>query len=196
MTGAFEWIGWIAERLGQFIPRWQVVDTRHGAVKWRTVLFRDLVRFRWDPSAKVTVYDHGFVVWFPLFTEFEVYPTEYQTMPLTAQDIVTTDGRTVTARGVMAYEIEDLELILARTFDPEDTVRDIAATSFHDVLCHQSWEELQKGQGRTLDTKLKNEAQKDLKERGVKVHKFTLTSLAPARVLRLVQSTSTEGELR
>lgn len=196
MNGAFEWIGWVAERIGQFIPRWLVVDTRHGAVKWCTVRVRDLVRFKWDPTCKVSVVSAGFVIYWPLFTELELYPIAYQTMPLVAQDIVTTDGRTVTARGVLAYEIQDLEVLLAHTFDPEDTVRDIAGTSFHDVLCHQSWDELQRGQGRTLDTKLKNEAQKDLRERGVLVHKFTLNSLAPARVLRVVQSTSTEGELR
>lgn len=196
MTGAFEWIGWVAERVGQFIPRWQVIDTRHGAVKWTTVRLRDLLHGTWDPSAKVNVLGPGFVIWWPLFSEVEVYPTEYQTMPLTAQDIITTDKRVVTARGVMAYEIEDLERILARTWDPEDTVRDIAASSFHDVICHQSFEQLCAGQGRTLDTKLKNEAQKDLADRGVKVHKFTLTSLAPSRVLRVVQSTSQEGELR
>lgn len=194
MTGLFEWVGKIAEWVGQFIPRWQVIDTRHGAVKWVTIRVRDLLRFHWDPSCKVTVCPSGFVVWWPLFTEFEMYPTAYQTMPLVAQDVVTTDRKTVTARGMLAYSIVDLKLIQAETWDPEDTIRDIAATSFHDVLCHQSLEELYRGQGRGLDTKLKNEAKKDLSVRGVEVHKFTLTSLAPVRVLRIVQSTSQEGE--
>jgi hypothetical protein len=44
----------------------------------------------------------------------------------------------------------------------------------------------------TLDTKLKNTTQKALNDYGVNVIKVMLTDLAPARVLKLMQSTSQE----
>jgi antitoxin component of RelBE/YafQ-DinJ toxin-antitoxin module len=40
----------------------------------------------------------------------------------------------------------------------------------------------------TLDTALKNEAKAALEEYGVKVVKVMLTDMAPARVLRIVQT--------
>jgi len=49
--------------------------------------------------------------------------------------------------------------------------------------------EQQKG---TLDTKLKNAAQRELSDYGVRVLKLMLTDLAPCRVLKLSQSTSQE----
>jgi regulator of protease activity HflC (stomatin/prohibitin superfamily) len=200
MGQAFEWLNRIFDLLWRFVPKPIIVGPQAQALVTRTVLLRDLARGRWRPAAKLAVAEPGFHVFWPLMTEFEIYPVAYQTTPLVAQDIVTApdaEGKrvTVTARGMLSYEIEDLTKILAHTYDPEDTIRDEAATAFHDVLCHQSWDDLVRGQGRTLDTKLRNKAKEALTERGIKVHKFTLTSLAPARVLRVVQSTAQEGEL-
>jgi hypothetical protein len=44
-----------------------------------------------------------------------------------------------------------------------------------------------------LDRELREEAAKGLKSYGVKVLRTTLTDLAPARVLKIVQSTSKDG---
>jgi regulator of protease activity HflC (stomatin/prohibitin superfamily) len=199
MEGAFAWLNKIFDFLWQFVPQPVLIPVQGKAMLTHTILLRDLLRFRWRPSSKVSVAEPGFRVYWPLTTALDIYPTMYQTTPLVAQDVVTApdaNGRrmTITARGMLAYSISDLVKIYAETYDPDDTIRDIAATSMHHVLCGQTWEELCKGQGRTLDTKLKNEVKKDLADRGVEAHKFTLTSLAPSRVLRLVQSTSQEGE--
>lgn len=197
----FEWLNRIFEFLWQFVPKPVQVPVQAQALVTHTVLVRDVLLFRWRPEAKVSVVQPGFHVYWPLVTDLEIYPTAYQTTPLVAQDVVTAPDEhgkrmTITARGMLAYSITDLEKIYAHTYDPEDTIRDVAATSFHDVLCHRTWEDLCKGQGRSLDTALKNEVKKDLSERGIEVHKFTLTSLAPSRVLRVVQSTSQEGEVK
>lgn len=199
MEGAFAWLNKIFDFLWQFVPQFVIVPVQGQALVTRTVLLRDLLRLRWRPEAKITVVLPGFHVFWPLTTSLDIYPTAYQTAPLVAQDVVTSpdaDGKrkTIMARGVLAYSISDLAKIYAETYDPDDTIKDIAGASMHHVLCSQTWEELCKGQGRTLDTKLRNAVKKDLSDRGVEVHQFTLTSLAPSRVLRLVQSTSQEGE--
>ncbi len=196
MQGAFEWVGWIAEWIGQFIPRWKIVDTREGALKWQTIRLRDLIRGRVDSTAKVVKIGPGFHVYWPLFSTFEVYPVKRQTVPLATQIVTTTDKLEVAVTGMIVFAIDDLEKIQGETWDPDDTIKDIAASSLHDVCCHKSYEELCTGQGRTLDTALRNAAKKDLADYGVRVIKFTLTTLAKTRVYRVVQSTHQEGEIK
>lgn len=196
MEGAFAWIGRIAEWVGQFFPAWRIVDTRCGALKWQTIRLRDLARGRWDPTAKIVKCGPGFHVYWPLFSTFEGYPVKRQTVPLPTQIITTTDSIEVAVTGMIVIDIDDLEKIQGETWDPDDTIKDIASSSLHDVCCHKSYDELRKGQGRTLDTALRNAARKDLEDYGVRVIKFTLTTLARTRVYRLVQSTHQEGEIK
>lgn len=196
MGEAFAWLNRFFEWLTQFVPTWRIVDTREGALKWQTVRLRDLARGRWEPSAKVVTLGPGFHVYWPLFSTFEAYPVKRQSVPLASQTITTTDEVSAVVSGMMVFDIMDLQKIYAETVDPDDTIKDIAASELHDICCHKSWEELRKGQGRTLDTALRNAAKKELEDYGVRVIKFTLTTCARTRVYRVVQSTAQEGELR
>jgi hypothetical protein len=65
-----------------------------------------------------------------------------------------------------------------------------------DVLSHMAWADVKRGQGKTLDTKLKNAAKKDLEDYGIEVLKFSLTTLALCKVHRLITSQFTEGEVK
>jgi hypothetical protein len=163
MDKAFAWIGYIVEWLGQFFPRWKVIPTTHGWIKW--------VR-----GFKVKVGGPGIVWWWPATTEIEGYP--------------------VAVSGMLVYEVSDIEKLLGHTFDPDDTVKDIAQSALTDVLGHMSWPDIKKGQGKTLDTKLKNAAKKELEDYGVNVLKCSLTTLALCRVHRLITSQFTEGEVK
>jgi regulator of protease activity HflC (stomatin/prohibitin superfamily) len=182
MESAFAWLRDIADWLGRFVPRWEVVPTTHGWVKW--------VR-----GSKVITGGAGVVWWWPVTTRLMDYPVVRQTTPLPSQVITTMDEKTIAVGGLLVYEIVDLEKILAHTYDPEDTIKDIAASSLHDVLAKMTWEQLRTA-GRQLDTKLKNEAKKDLEDYGVRVIKFTLLTLAPCTVTRVIRSTFQEGEIR
>ena len=183
MENAFAWLKNVIEWLGQFIPQWEIVDTTRGWIKW--------VR-----GYKVKTGGAGIVWHWPVVTRFMTYAIARQTTPLPSQVITTTDEKVVVVSGMLVYEITDLVPLIAHTYDAEDTIRDIATSSLHDVCSHQTWEELRTGQGRTLDTKLRNEAQKDLKAYGVRVIKFTLTTLAPCNVTRVIRSDFQEGEIR
>ena len=176
MESALAWIGQIAEWVGKFIPRWEIVDTVHGAIKF-------------VKGSRVVRLGPGIHWYWPVVTDFHVYPVARQGVDLRAQVFVTEDDQSVAVGGLIVYEIEDIERILAHTYDPEETIHDITLSAIHDVCCQMSWPELKSEQRRgTLDTKLRNEAKKGLTDYGVKVLKVTLTDMAPVdAVVKLLQ---------
>lgn len=174
MDSALAWIGQIAEWLGRFFPRWVVLDTTEGMIKF--------VR-----GSRIVVCDPGGVYWWwPATTTVTQYPMARQAETLQTQTIVTTDDKTIIVGGMIIYSVHDLKALITTTFNAETTIKDIALTAVHDVCCQMSWDELKAEQRKsTLDTKLKNAAQKALKDYGVTVIKVMLVDLAPSRVVRL-----------
>lgn len=176
MGEALAWIGYCVEWFGKFIPRWRVLDTTEGMVKF--------VR-----GKKVVVCGPGVHFWWPAVTVTNVYPTARQADRLPTQTMCTTDDKTIIVGGMLVYKVDDLGLLLSTTHSAVAAIKDICLSAVHDVCCSMSWAELKDEQQRgTLDTKLKNAAQKQLTEYGVKVVKLMLTDLAPCRVLKLSQS--------
>jgi regulator of protease activity HflC (stomatin/prohibitin superfamily) len=181
MTEAFSWLGQLVEWIGQFIPRILQVNQLQGAVKF----------VRGKPG---TALKSGMHVWWPLTTTLHTYPVARQAEELRGQTMVTVDDKVILVGGLIVYEVGDIEKLVGHTFMPEQTVKDLTLTVVHDICCRMSWEDLKGGQRRgTLDTRLKNEAQKVLEPYGVTVLKLMLTDLSPCRVLKLVQ-TMTKGE--
>lgn len=178
---ALGWVGQIAEWVGKFIPRWEIVNPVYGAIKF--------VR-----GSRVVPLGPGIHWYWPVTTEFHTHPIARQAVDLRAQTLVTTDDRSIVVGGLIVYKIEDIAKIVACTYDEDQTIRDIALSAIHDVCSQFSWADLKaeyrKG---TLDTKLRREAQKGLDDYGVRVLKTTLTDLAPCRVIKLLQTTSKEG---
>lgn len=174
MEGALAWISELVQWVGRFVPRWVIVDTTKGAVKF--------VRGR-----RVQALGPGLWWYWPATTNLTIYPTARQAVDLRTQTIVTKDDRSIAAGALIVYEIVDIEAIVARTYDPEETVRDVALSAVHDVLCQYTWGELREGvRTGAVDTALRQEAQRGLRTYGVKVLKMTLTDLAPCRVLKLL----------
>jgi regulator of protease activity HflC (stomatin/prohibitin superfamily) len=181
MEGALAWISEIVGWFGQFIPRWEIVDTRRGAIKW--------VR-----GSKVVALGPGLHCYWPVTTKFEVYPIARQTINLATQTLVTRDDRTIGVSGVVSYEIKDLEKILAETYDPDQTIADIAMAAIHDVCCNRAWSDLKTTQqDGTLDRDLRREVAKELDRYGVRVLRTRLTDLAPTRCYKVVQAAAKDG---
>lgn len=182
MEAAFAWIGAIAEWFGQFVPRILILNTTMGAVKF--------VR-----GARAVPLASGMHIWWPLTTEVITYPVARQTDNLRTQTIVTSDSHTIVVGGMVVYEVSDIEKLVAHTYHPQDTIKDVSMTAIHDVCCLMTWEELKTAQrdGR-LDRRLRSETHSALKPYGIQVLKVQLTDLAPARVLKLIQSQSQDGE--
>jgi regulator of protease activity HflC (stomatin/prohibitin superfamily) len=180
MDSALAWIGKIAEWIGRFIPRWLILDTTEGAVKF--------------VKGKTAIALGPGIHWYwPLMTLVTAYPTAFQADRLPTQTIVTADDKTIIAGGMISYEVIDILPLVARTHSAVTTVKNLAMTAVHNVCCRMSWEELKSEQRKgTLDTKLRNMAQRMLTKYGVKIEELVLVDLAPARVLKLLQSTSME----
>lgn len=177
---AFGWLGRLVEWFGQFFPRWIILDTTEGAVKYRRGL-------------APVVLGPGIHWYWPATTKYTEYPTAFQADRLQSQTIVTTDDKTIIVGGMISYEVADILPLVSKTHSAITTVKNLALTSIHDVCCKMSWEELKGEQRRgTLDTKLRNAAKKLLEPYGVRVIDLVLVDLAPARVLKLMQSTSVE----
>jgi regulator of protease activity HflC (stomatin/prohibitin superfamily) len=104
MEGALAWIGQLAEWIGRFFPRWQIVTSTHGGVKF--------VR-----GARVVPLAPGMHWFWPLTTELLLYPTARQAVDLRSQTFVTADNKTIAVGGLIVYEVKDI----AR--DPRQHVR-------------------------------------------------------------------------
>lgn len=180
MENAFAWLREIAEWLGRFIPRWVVLDTTEGAIKYKggrvPVTCKAGIHFYW-----------------PVRSTFVTFPTARQTDRLETQTMETSDGITFIVSGTLTHEIEDLGLLIPYTYSASATIIDLAMTAIHDICSDETWANLNdRKQRRSLKTALKNAAQDQLKEYGVKVHKLQINSLARCRVLKISQSTATE----
>jgi hypothetical protein len=103
------------------------------------------------------------------------------------------DGKTFIVAGTITYMVSDLMALLNTTHSAMTNTQELAASAVHDICCSYDYTELQmKNQKGTLKTELKNEAQKQLGEYGIRVLKLQLTSLARCRVYKISQSTASE----
>lgn len=182
MDSALAWIGQLAEWVGKFIPRWVILDTTEGAVAY-------------IGGKTPKALGPGIHWYWPARTYLNTYPTARQADRLGTQTMCTTDDKTIIVGGMLVYRVTDLVALLSTTHSAAKAVTDIALTAIHDVCCRLSWAELKEEQRKsTLDTKLKNAAQKELNDYGVKVIKLMLTDLAPCRVLKVSQTTAREED--
>lgn len=180
MDGAFGWIGGMIEWFGKWIPRFQIVDTTHGAVK-----------FVWGKN--VVPLGPGWHWWWPISTQLTVYPTARQAVNLQAQTITTQDGKTILIGGVLVYEITDIEAAVAYTYEPEETAKTIVLAAIHDCVTQYTWAELlSEHRSGKLGREMRAEAKKTLDKYGVRVLALTLTDLAPVRIYKLVSANGSD----
>lgn len=180
MESALAWVGQIASWIGAFIPRWVILDTTEGGI-------------RYVGGKRAVVCGPGIHFYWPARSTFVTYPTARQTDRIETQKMETTDGKSFIASGTLTYTVENLAALLPTTHNPTVAVIEIASTALHDVLCDMSWEEMQMAQRKgTLKTQLKNRAQYELTEYGIKVLRFKLNSLARSRMLSLSVTTASE----
>jgi regulator of protease activity HflC (stomatin/prohibitin superfamily) len=178
--GAFDWISSFIEWFGKFFPRWVILDTTEGAVKF--------VR-----GKKAIALAAGIHWYWPIMTKMQGYPTAFQADRLPSQTITTTDDKVIIVGSMISYTVDDILPLVATTHSAATTVSNLALSAVHDTCCRMSWEELKVEQRKgTLDTKLRNMAQRRLAKYGVKIDELVLIDLAPTRVLKLLQSTSQE----
>ena len=180
MESALAWIGQVAAWFGRFIPRREILDTTEGAIKYKH-------------GNEPVFCGPGIHWWWPWTSTWVSYPMARQTDRLETQTMETTDGKTFIVSGAFTYAIEDLAMLITTTHSALTTTLELAQTAMHEVLCEMDWSAIQTEQRKgTLKTKLKNEAQRQLKDYGVKVIKLQLNTLARCRVYKVSQTTASE----
>ena len=173
MESAFAWIGQIVGWFGQFIPRWQIINANQGAVKFKH-------------GKHIVPLGPGVHWWFPATSNLTIYPTARQTVDLRTQLLVTTDGKTVAVGGMVTYRVSDIEALIGRTFDADQTIKDICAGVISEIVRDAAWADLQTPE---FQKELKGLMRLRLRPFGVRVLKATLTDCAPVIGLKMFQST-------
>jgi regulator of protease activity HflC (stomatin/prohibitin superfamily) len=135
MEGALAWLSEFIRFLADFFPHRAIVKTTHGAVKF-------------VGGRRAVQLGPGLHWYWPFYTEFWEYPIARQALDLPTQTIVTSDERAIAAGGIIVYRVFDILALVARTYSPDQTVKDIALTAFHQVLCRHTWRELLEGAAR------------------------------------------------
>lgn len=182
MTEAFAWIGQIVEWFGQFIPRREIIEPTHAGVKY-------------VGGSKVVELRPGVHWYWPFWTKFHTHPMVRQTVDLRSQAITTKDDKTIVVGGLVTFEVKDITALMVNTWNTDQTIRDVALTAIHDTLEKMDWRDIRKEQQLgVLKKLLKDNVRKEVEKFGVRVLKVGLTDLAPARVIRLIQSTAQDGD--
>lgn len=191
MGEALAWVGQIAEWFGQFIPRWKILDSRSGAVKFQTLRVRDLLRARWDTSVKTTALGPGLHFYWPAVTEIRAWVVARQNLDLVSQTVTTSDGKVLVVGGIVEFRIIDALKLVGDAWNPDNTIRGRAAGVLHRVCSEGTWTELQgaKANGE-LALRLRQQLRRRLRPLGVQVIAVEFSDFAPTRVLRLVQTTA------
>lgn len=170
MDSALGWIGQIAAWVRQFIPKWVIIPTTHGGVKW--------------VKGKRIVELHPGIHWYwPLVTILRTYPVVRQSVDLRPQVMVSKDTKTFSAGVVVTYTVDNLHLLLSTTFDPDEVMSEISLAAVYDVLSRLDWQDMY-----TKDiTSILTVAIQDLVAPfGVHVVRAAITEMAPCRVIKLI----------
>lgn len=181
MDAALAWIGQIAAWVGQWIPRWIIMPVTHGGVKY--------VR-----GARVVTMGPGVHFYWPATTTIDNYPTATQTDNLPSQTIETEDDVSITVGGMVTYSVHDVAALLSQTHSGQKRIQAMTLAAIHRECCRMTWADLKREQRKgTLDTKLRNAAQKHLGDFGVTIEACQLTDLAKTRVYRVINSTQQDN---
>lgn len=180
MDGALAWISQIAQWVGQFIPRWEILDPTKRWIKFRK-------------GYEITS-GRDWVIWWPVITNVEIHSVAEQTIKLEPQSLMTTDGKDVTVRGVIVYEYEDIEKMATTTVDPDDSVRDKALMVIAYAVAQHDRDSLMRAfREERLDEEMRKRAQLLLGRRlGVRVIRMGLIELSGARPYRIISGGSND----
>lgn len=195
MENAFAWLGNIAEWIGQWIPKWDLIEPTHQGVLvisyWRHEGPAHWWWRGWVADVRIKVLQPGTHFYWPIRSKLHNYPVARQARDLREQTFATTDDMplTIGAAGVISFEIADVIKATMSSWNTDETVVDVAMTAVHSVCCRRTWKELKALESSgELDKQLKAEAQKALNPIGVKVLKLNLTDLAPTLNVKLSNS--------
>lgn len=128
----------------------------------------------------------GFHVKLPFIEECIFQHIVQTTQSLSAQSLVTKDGKNIVVRAMVKYKISDTKTYLLEVFDAVDAVSDVTQGIIKNIIMAKSFEECLDNE---LDNIITKKSRAKIKEFGVEVMQVTLTDIAPIRSFRLINDT-------
>ena len=171
MESALGWLGDIFKFIFSLFPHIVIVRKTHAGICWRY-------------GAHERIWDPGLHVYWPLVSEYELYPTVEQTINLQTQTLVTADNCTIAVGGIIQIRIDRVGDILGKVFDPEQTVSDVCMVALRRVITQRTMDELRKESDR-LDGELQAAVQAKVAAYGVYVLAAALSDFSPCFVVKL-----------
>jgi regulator of protease activity HflC (stomatin/prohibitin superfamily) len=171
VEAAFAWLGDLARWMAAWVPRLVHVKATDRGVKF--------VR------AETKLIEPGLHVWWPITTEVMTHPVVRQVVTLPNQTLLTKDGKTVVASGVVVYTISDLHRFLVENYDAEASIAELGLAGIRRAITQRNFDELAGGRAH-VDNRLTAECQSLLDDLGVKVEYARLTDFEPVRAFALL----------
>jgi regulator of protease activity HflC (stomatin/prohibitin superfamily) len=166
MDAAFAWLSQIVEAMLQLIPRRVIIRATERGVKWS--LWR-------EPQEMLP----GIRFYWPLITDIEVTVVARQTINLPTQSLLTKDGQTVVAGGVVIYKISDIVKAIGKiNWSPEDTAGDITQAAIVEVIASRECNNILKNIGGDVEKQLTSTCRKQLRQFGVYVSRAALVDFS------------------
>lgn len=161
MAEAFGWISKIIDAILSFIPRIVVIRCTHRGVSFK----------KGRPG---TIMNPGLHVWFPLWTDLEIYPIVRQTMNLPQQTITTYDDQQIQINTIVVFRVSDIVTAFTLQWDFEETIRDICQTTIRSTLTRKKYATIM-SKADDIDALLTETLKDVLLEYGVEVLKVGLS---------------------
>jgi len=166
MDSAFAWVSQIVEAMLQFIPRRVIIRATERGVKWSL----------WREPQEMSP---GIRFYWPLITDIEVTVVARQTINLPTQSLMTRDGQTVVAGGVIIYKISDIiQAIGKQNWSPEDTAADITQAAIVEVLAGRNCDNILSNINGEVEKQLTDICRKQLRQFGVYVNRAALVDFS------------------
>ena len=167
-----ELIQWIKEFWNEVNPFF-IVREYQEALLLRNGKFRTLLKA-------------GFHVKLPFLEEYIAQHIVQTTQSLSAQSLVTNDGKNIVVRAMVKYRIVDVKTYLLEVFDAVDAISDVTQGIIKNIIMSKSFEECLDNE---LDNLITKKCRAEIKKFGVEIMQVTLTDIAPIRSYRLINDT-------
>jgi len=129
------------------------------------------------------VCEPGFHLKIPFVDEYIEQHIVQTTQSLSAQSLITKDGKNIVVRGMVKYKISDVKTYLLEVFDATDAISDVSQGIIKSIIMSKTFDECLDNE---LDNTITKKCRIEIKKFGVEVMQVTLTDIAPIRTLRLI----------
>lgn len=171
----FDWLNDIVRAVLTLIPRPVLIKKTDGGVIFT--------------RGHVKAVGAGLWWYWPVWSSVSTIPVVRQTLNLTYQSLIASDGEAVVLAVTVVYEVSDVELALTSTDNIIDTIQDLSHWAVKRVVSRCSSSELQAGvtgNGKKIDSILRARIQTDLTSYGIRVRNAFVAEFSRPYMIRLM----------